>query len=56
MKFREKNTCFCFSIDGLDEYDGDYEVVDTLSRLARNNHIKICLRADRGTNSTSLLT
>lgn len=42
MKFREMNTCFCFFIDGLDEYDGDYEVVDTLSRLARNNHIKIC--------------
>ena len=37
-----KDICFCFFIDGLDEYDGDYEVVDTLVRLARSGHTKIC--------------
>lgn len=42
LKFEAQNICFCFFIDGLDEFDGDYEVVETLVRLARSIHVKIC--------------
>lgn len=34
---------FCFFVDGLDEYEGDYtEVIDTLNKLASNDDIKVC--------------
>jgi hypothetical protein len=42
LKSEGRDICFCFFIDGLDEYDGDYEVVDTLVRLAQSGHTKIC--------------
>lgn len=42
LKFKKQKICFCFFIDGLDEFDGDYEVVDALVRLASNSGIKIC--------------
>jgi len=35
---------FCFFIDGLDEFDGDYELlVSLLQRLCSAQHIKICV-------------
>lgn len=37
-------TCFCFFIDGLDEYDGDhFELSNILSSLTRSTHIKMCV-------------
>jgi hypothetical protein len=41
-----KQICFCFFIDGLDEYDGDLgddeNVIDALETLSQNGHTKIC--------------
>ena len=38
------NSCFCFFIDGLDEYDGDVrDVIQILDRLTACPNIKICL-------------
>jgi hypothetical protein len=37
-----KKICFCFFIDGLDEYDGDREVINALMSLSRSGHTKIC--------------
>lgn len=34
--------CFCFFIDGLDEYNGDQKLADLLVRLANTGHTKIC--------------
>ncbi|KAH7397026.1 hypothetical protein DE146DRAFT_599213, partial [Phaeosphaeria sp. MPI-PUGE-AT-0046c] len=35
---------FCFFIDGLDEYDGDYtDFCQTLKNLYRSPHVKICI-------------
>jgi hypothetical protein len=42
LKVKDQNVCFCFFVDGLDEFDGDYEVVDALVRLAGTGHTKIC--------------
>jgi hypothetical protein len=42
LKVKDQNVCFCFFVDGLDEFDGDYEVVDALVRLASTGHTKIC--------------
>lgn len=42
LKVGPRDICFCFFIDGLDEYDGGHEVVDALSRLARSKNTKIC--------------
>ena len=42
LKSGGRAICFCFFIDGLDEYEGSYEVVDTLVRLAQSGHTKIC--------------
>lgn len=42
LKFEGQDICFCFYIDGLDEYDGDDEVIKTLVRLAQSGHTKIC--------------
>jgi hypothetical protein len=42
LEFEGKRICFCFFIDGLDEYDGDREVINALVRLAQSGHTKIC--------------
>jgi hypothetical protein len=42
LEVEGKKTCFCFFIDGLDEYDGDREVINALMRLAQSGHTKIC--------------
>lgn len=42
LVFKGKKVCFCFFIDGLDEYDGDREVIDSLVRLSQSGHTKIC--------------
>lgn len=42
LEFGGKKVCFCFFIDGLDEYDGDREVINTLVRLSQSGHTKIC--------------
>ena len=35
---------FCFFIDGLDEFDGDHELlVDLLQRLCSARHVKVCI-------------
>ncbi|TGO48872.1 hypothetical protein BCON_0227g00100 [Botryotinia convoluta] len=35
---------FCFFIDGLDEYQGDYwEIAELFVELSKSNHVKICL-------------
>ncbi|TEY87421.1 hypothetical protein BOTCAL_0002g00280 [Botryotinia calthae] len=35
---------FCFFIDGLDEYHGDYwEIAELFVELFKSNHVKICL-------------
>lgn len=40
---RGREACFCFFIDGLDEYDDDHRrVTATLLELTKNTHIKIC--------------
>jgi hypothetical protein len=41
VKVEEKTPCFCFFVDGLDEYDGDREVVRLLVRLASSGRTKI---------------
>ena len=42
LEFGSQKICFCFFIDGLDEYDGDREVINTLMRLSQSGHTKIC--------------
>lgn len=42
LEFGGKRICFCFFIDGLDEFDGDREVIDALVRLSQSGHTKIC--------------
>jgi hypothetical protein len=42
LKVEDKPPCFCFFVDGLDEYDGDREVVKLLVRLASTGRTKIC--------------
>ncbi|KAM0722937.1 hypothetical protein Q7P37_001135 [Cladosporium fusiforme] len=42
IRVEDQGVCFCLFIDGLDEYDGDYEVVDAIVRLSYTKHIKIC--------------
>jgi hypothetical protein len=42
LEFGGKRICFCFFIDGLDEYDGDREVINALMRLSQSGHTKIC--------------
>jgi hypothetical protein len=42
LKVEDKTPCFCFFVDGLDEYDGDREVVRLLVRLASSGRTKIC--------------
>lgn len=43
IKSEGTDICFCFFIDGLDEYDGDHrQVIDTLSALAQGTRFKIC--------------
>jgi hypothetical protein len=42
LKFGDKEICFCFFIDGLDEYDGDREVINALMSLSQSGHTKIC--------------
>jgi hypothetical protein len=42
LKVEDKTPCFCFFVDGLDEYDGDKEVVNFLVRLASTGRTKIC--------------
>jgi hypothetical protein len=51
-----KQICFCFFIDGLDEYDGDREVINALVRLSQSGHTKICASSwswNRFTNAFS---
>lgn len=42
LKIQDQSTCFCFFVDGLDEYNGDREVVKLLVRLASTDLVKIC--------------
>jgi hypothetical protein len=46
LELEGKCICFCFFIDGLDEYDGgrkgDREVINALLRLSQSGHTKIC--------------
>lgn len=42
LKVNGQVPCFCFFIDGLDEYEGDREVVKLLSRVAGTGRTKIC--------------
>jgi hypothetical protein len=37
-----QSPCFCFFVDGLDEYHGDQKLVELLVRLASTGHTKIC--------------
>ncbi|XXG94967.1 Ribosome biogenesis protein erb1 [Hypoxylon texense] len=35
---------FCFFVDGLDEFDGDYiEIAQTLAEIAKSSRIKLCV-------------
>lgn len=44
LKQREKETHFCFFIDGLDEYQGEqWRLVDIVKSLAKSPRIKICV-------------
>jgi hypothetical protein len=37
------SACFCFFVDGLDEYAGDHaEIIEILRKLTTSKHIKIC--------------
>ena len=42
LKVEGRDPCFCFFIDGLDEYDGDREAIRLLARLASTGRTKIC--------------
>jgi hypothetical protein len=42
LDFGGKGICFCFFIDGLDEYDGNHEVIDALVRLSQSGQTKFC--------------
>lgn len=43
LKVHEEQVRFCFFIDGLDEYSGDYEeLLENLRQLSTSQHIKIC--------------
>jgi hypothetical protein len=42
LEHEGRKICFCFFIDGLDEYDGDREVINALVRLSQSGHTKIC--------------
>ena len=43
LKVHEEHVRFCFFVDGLDEYSGDYEeLLENLRQLATSQHIKIC--------------
>ena len=42
LKVEGRDPCFCFFIDGLDEYDGDREIIRLLARLASTGRTKIC--------------
>jgi hypothetical protein len=42
LEFGGKGICFCFFIDGLDEYDGNHEVIDALVRLSQSGQTKFC--------------
>lgn len=42
FKVQSQEPCFCFFIDGLDEYEGDREVIKLLARLANTGRTKIC--------------
>lgn len=40
---RNMSACFCFLVDGLDEYSGDnYKLVQDLERLASSDNVKVC--------------
>ena len=42
LKVEGRDPCFCFFIDGFDEYDGNREVIRLLARLASTGRTKIC--------------
>ena len=40
---RALSTCFCFFIDGLDEYEGEHsQIIEILSNLTSSPYVKIC--------------